>query len=158
MAAGVPRARPGAGSAAPYEAALAALPGDSSAAAEAHATLARIEARAAASAFARSRAAAGRSVPRGPRATTQADPAGLTAREREVLALVAEGRTNREIARSLVLSEKTVDHHVASLMRKLDAHTRTEAVARAATRPPQPGEVHSPTSGNSSDAAGTRSS
>ena len=99
---------------APYEAALAALPGDATAAAEAHAALRRIEAHAAAAAFARERAAAGLSVPRGPRAATWADPAGLTAREREVLALVALGRTNRQIARSLVLSEKTVGHHVSS--------------------------------------------
>ena len=46
-----------------------------------------------------------------------------------MLALVAEGRTNAEIARVLVLSEKTVGHHVSSLLRKLDARTRTEAVA-----------------------------
>jgi DNA-binding CsgD family transcriptional regulator len=131
--------------AAPYEASLAALPGDVRAAGEAHATLRRIGARAAADAFARERAASGRSVPRGPRATTHVDPAGLTVREREVLALVSEGRTNRQIARSLVLSEKTVDHHVASLLRKLDAHTRTEAVARAATRASQVGESRPPT-------------
>jgi DNA-binding CsgD family transcriptional regulator len=115
---------------APYEAALAALPGDATAAAEAHAALRRIEAHAAASAFARERAAAGLSVPRGPRAATWADPAGLTAREREVLALVAQGRTNRQIAQSLVLSEKTVGHHVSSLLRKLGARTRTEAVTK----------------------------
>ena len=60
----------------------------------------------------------GLSVPRGPRAATRADPAGLTAREREVLVLVAEGRTNRQIARSLVLSEKTVGHHVSSRVAK----------------------------------------
>jgi DNA-binding CsgD family transcriptional regulator len=116
---------------APYEAALAALPGDALAAGEAHAALRRIEAHAAAAAFARERAAAGLSIPRGPRATTRADPAGLTAREREVLVLVAEGRTNRQIARSLVLSEKTVGHHVSSVLRKLGARTRTEAAALA---------------------------
>ena len=49
-----------------------------------------------------------------------------------MLALVAEGRTNGEIARALVLSEKTVGHHVSALLRKLNAHTRTEAVANAA--------------------------
>ncbi|MDP9259604.1 MAG: helix-turn-helix transcriptional regulator, partial [Actinomycetota bacterium] len=80
----------------------------------------------------RERGAAGLSVPRGPRAATSADPAGLTAREREVLALVAQGRTNRQIARSLVLSEKTVGHHVSSLLHKLGARTRTEAVRLAA--------------------------
>jgi DNA-binding CsgD family transcriptional regulator len=119
---------------APYEAALAALPGDARAAAEAFAALTRLEARAAAAAFARERAAAGRTVPRGPRGATRADPDGLTVREREVLALLARGRTNRQIAHALVLSEKTVDHHVSALLRKLDASTRTEAVARAGGR------------------------
>ena len=87
-----------------------------------------------------SAAAAGLSIPRGPRAATSADPAGLTAREREVLALVAQGRTNGEIARSLVLSEKTVGHHVSSLLRKLGARTRTEAV-RLAAKDGEPGRA-----------------
>jgi DNA-binding CsgD family transcriptional regulator/tetratricopeptide (TPR) repeat protein len=117
---------------APYEAALAALPADSGAAAAAVAELQRLEAHGAVAAFARERRAAGLSVPRGRRARTRTDPAGLTAREREVLALVAEGRTNGEIAGALVLSEKTVGHHVSALLRKLDAHTRTEAVVNAA--------------------------
>ena len=116
---------------APYEAALTAIDADPATAADAHAELIRIGATGAAAAFGRERAEAGRSVPRGPRATTRADPAGLTAREREVLALVAEGRTNGEIARTLVLSEKTVGHHVSALLRKLDARTRTEAVANS---------------------------
>ena len=130
---------------APYEAALAALPGDAAAAAGAHAALRALGAHPAASAFARERAAAGLSIPRGPRAATRADPAGLTAREREVLGLIAEGRTNRQIARSLVLSEKTVGHHVSSLLRKLGAGTRTEAVARAAGRAAKDGERAGPT-------------
>ena len=67
---------------------------------------------------------------RGPRETTRDDPAGLTPREVEVLALVAEGLQNREIAERLVLSARTVDHHVSAVLRKLGARTRGEATAR----------------------------
>jgi DNA-binding NarL/FixJ family response regulator len=55
----------------------------------------------------------------------------LSSREREVLALVAQGRTNAEIAASLVLSEHTVHRHVANILAKLGATSRAAAVARA---------------------------
>ena len=60
------------------------------------------------------------------------DLAGLTPREREVLALVAEGLTNRQIAERLVLSEHTVHRHVTNLLGKLGLHSRSAAAARAA--------------------------
>jgi DNA-binding NarL/FixJ family response regulator len=55
----------------------------------------------------------------------------LTAREREVLKLIAEGNTNQEIADALHLSRKTVESHRANIMRKLDLHDVTELVKYA---------------------------
>jgi DNA-binding CsgD family transcriptional regulator/tetratricopeptide (TPR) repeat protein len=72
-------------------------------------------------------------VRRGPRASTRANPAGLTQREVEVLALLAEGLRNAEIAERLFLTPKTVRHHVSSILGKLGVETRTEA-ARVAAR------------------------
>jgi DNA-binding NarL/FixJ family response regulator len=55
----------------------------------------------------------------------------LTAREREVLTLLADGATNRQIARQLELSLKTVQNHVSHILDKLQAADRTQAVLRA---------------------------
>jgi DNA-binding NarL/FixJ family response regulator len=82
-------------------------------------------------------------VPRGPTPATRLNVAGLTARQLDVLELLAEGCSNAAIAERLVLSVRTVDHHVAALMAKLAAATRHEAVERAteqgwAVRPPLP--------------------
>lgn len=64
-------------------------------------------------------------------ATPAPTPFGLTAREIEVLRRVASGRTNREIAESLFLSERTVDRHVSNIFAKLDVPTRAAATAFA---------------------------
>ncbi len=74
----------------------------------------------------------GVAVPRGPQQATRANPAGLTRRQVDVLRLLAAGRTNAEIAEELVLSTRTVDHHVAAILQKLDAANRREAAQRAA--------------------------
>jgi DNA-binding CsgD family transcriptional regulator len=66
-------------------------------------------------------------VRRGPRASTRANPAGLTRRESEVLALVAAGLANAEIAERLYLTPKTVRHHVSAVLGKLGVKTRIEA-------------------------------
>ena len=72
-----------------------------------------------------------RGVPRGPRASTTENPAGLTNRELEVLPLLADGLRNADIARRLVVSQKTVDHHVSSILRKLGVNRRGQAGAAA---------------------------
>jgi DNA-binding CsgD family transcriptional regulator len=68
---------------------------------------------------------------RGPRPSTRENPAGLTSRQLEVLELLAQGLRNAEIAERLVLSHRTVDHHVAATLQKLGARTRAEASAHA---------------------------
>ena len=65
--------------------------------------------------------------------TSQEDPryATLTEQERRILAEIAEGKTNRQIAQSLFLAEKTVKNYVSSLLRKLNLERRTEAAVFA---------------------------
>jgi DNA-binding NarL/FixJ family response regulator len=59
---------------------------------------------------------------------------GLTAREREVAALVARGRSNREIAAALVLGERTIETHVSNILAKLGVNSRQAIAAWAAER------------------------
>ena len=73
-------------------------------------------------------------VPRRRAASTRANPAGLTDRQLDVHALLAEGLTNAEIADRLVLSVRTVDSHVAAILDKLGVRTRREAAARLLSR------------------------
>ncbi len=75
-----------------------------------------------------------RGVPRGPRPRTRRNPAELTDRELDVLRLLGDGLRNSEIASRLVLSTRTVDHHVSAVLRKLSAEHRGEAVAEARRR------------------------
>ncbi|TDU91231.1 AAA ATPase-like protein [Kribbella voronezhensis] len=69
-------------------------------------------------------------LPRRPRGSSRENPANLTARETEVLALLAEDLTNAEIGQRLHISPKTVDHHVSSILGKLGVATRQEAARR----------------------------
>lgn len=89
----------------------------------AHAT-ARVAAR-------RLREIGARDLPRGPRPSTRANDARLTMREMDVLALVAQGLRNAEIATRLILSPKTVDHHLTAILSKLGAQSRAQAIAQA---------------------------
>ena len=74
-----------------------------------------------------------RAIPRGPRPATRSAPAGLTAREQEILALVTEGLADREISQRLFISERTVQHHVSAVLSKIGVSSRV-AAAREATR------------------------
>jgi DNA-binding CsgD family transcriptional regulator/tetratricopeptide (TPR) repeat protein len=117
----------------PYEAALALVDADDEGLLRRGLDgLQQLEASAAAAILARRLRERGvRGLPRGPRLTTQQNPAGITRRELEVLSLLAQGLRNAEIAERLVVSPKTIDHHVSAILRKLDARTRGEAVAKA---------------------------
>jgi len=74
-----------------------------------------------------------RGIPRGPRPSTRAHPAGLTSREIEIVSLITQGLSNLEIAKRSYISVKTVDHHVSSILSKLGVRSRVD-VAREAMR------------------------
>ena len=118
----------------PYDAALALGDAqDDGALRRALDELHRLGARPAAAIVARRlRKRGARGLPRGPRPATRENPANLTPRELEVLALVAQGLRNADVAERLVVAEKTVDHHVSAILRKLGVSTRRQAGAEAA--------------------------
>ena len=118
----------------PYEAAIVQCASRSERALRSSlAELQRLGARPAAGRIARTLRERGfKDLSRGPRASTRRNPAGLTAREQEVLVLLAEGLRNAHIADRLVVSARTIDHHVSAILCKLQAATRTEAAAQAA--------------------------
>jgi DNA-binding CsgD family transcriptional regulator len=116
----------------PYEQALALMDGDESALREALAIFEQLGAVPAAEIVRwQLRRRGVRNVPRGPRSTTKENPAGLTNRQMEILALIVAGLQNAEIARRLFISPKTVDHHISAVLAKLNVHSRTEAAGVA---------------------------
>ena len=70
-------------------------------------------------------------IPRGLRESTKANPAQLTNRELDVLQLLQKGVQSKEVAGSLFISPKTVDHHISSILFKLDVNSRSKAVTEA---------------------------
>jgi DNA-binding CsgD family transcriptional regulator len=72
-----------------------------------------------------------KNIPRGIRNTTRSNAALLTSREMEILQLLKEELQNKEIAAQLYISAKTVDHHISSILFKLDANSRSKAVSEA---------------------------
>jgi DNA-binding CsgD family transcriptional regulator len=131
----------------PYEQARALGEGDAAAQRAALAILDALDAKPLAERLRRQMREAGvKAVPRGPRPSTRQNVAGLTTRELEVLELIAEGRQNAQIAARLSRSPRTVDHHLASILAKLDTATRGDAVveARKLGILPQVGQALSP--------------
>lgn len=133
----------------PYEAARAlADSGDETHLRDALARLEALGARPSAATVRKTLRLLGAKVPRGPRSSTRANPHGLTTRELDVLRRVAAGRRNADIAAELVVSRRTVDHHVSAILRKLGVRSRGDA-ARAAAEldllgDPQPQEADGP--------------
>jgi predicted ATPase/DNA-binding CsgD family transcriptional regulator len=118
----------------PYPQALALSDGDANAQRSALAILVALDAVPAADALRRAMHAAGiRGIPRGPRGETRQNPAGLTDRQWEVLALLVEGLSDRAIAERLHITVKTAGHHISAILGRLEVGTRDEA-ARFALR------------------------
>jgi DNA-binding CsgD family transcriptional regulator len=117
----------------PYDAALALF--DSGSEAGLRQALARFDALGAAAPARATRHAMRRlglrAIPSGPHPGTRAHPAGLTGREQEVLRLICAGHTNGEMSDRLVISLRTVDHHVSSVLSKLGVASRREAASEA---------------------------
>ena len=116
----------------PFEQAVALSTGDADARLEALAIFDEIGASAPAHRLRRDLRDEGvRGVPAGRRRSTLENPGGLTDRQTEVLSLMAQRLTNPEIADALYISKRTAEHHVAAVISKTDATSRSEAVAFA---------------------------
>ena len=72
---------------------------------------------------------------RGPRKPSRQHPLGLTKKEQEILPWVVEGLSNKEISKRFSRSERTIENHIASIFKKLNVHSRMEALLRAKNEP-----------------------
>ena len=119
----------------PYEEGLALMAGDADGEREAIRLFESLGARAVAERVRdRMRREGVAGIPRGPQERHRGRPAGLTEREAEILALLATGATNAELAERLHRSVRTIENHVAALINKLGAKSRHDAVAKARAR------------------------
>jgi DNA-binding CsgD family transcriptional regulator len=126
----------------PYEQAIALCEGGEAEQRQALALFDRIGAAPAAARLRRTMRESGlRGVPTGPRSARRSDPAGLTPRQGQVLALLAEGLSNLEIADRLNTSAKTVEHHVGAILAALEAPSRLKAVQIARERGVVPEQI-----------------
>ncbi len=114
-----------------YDAAVAQLSGDITAVESALATFRKLGARAAARRAQQRLAVLRGRTPTTRRAETRSDPDGLTRRQRQVLELIAEGRSDVDIARVLHISPRTASCHVSSILDKLGVDNRIQAAAHA---------------------------
>ena len=115
----------------PYEEGLALMHGDEAEQVEAIRIFDDLGAAATANKVRQSLRDQGVTVPRGKSRTTRDHVAGLTARQAEVLELLAQGLTNTEIANDLFVSHRTIETHVSAVLMKLDVATRDAAVEAA---------------------------
>lgn len=114
-----------------YEQGMALMDGDEVAQLAALEIFERLDARPIIEKLKQQMRADGIRIPRGPRPATRENPFGLTAREMEVLGCLADGQSNNAIAKKLSLSTRTVEHHIASILQKMQVQSRNEAVALA---------------------------
>jgi len=115
----------------PYEQGMALMDGDEAAQLAALEIFERLGARPIIEKLKHKMRAQGTRVPRGPRLATRENPFGLTAREMEALGCLTQGLSNSAIAKKLSLSPRTVEHHIASILQKMQVESRNEAVALA---------------------------
>ena len=115
----------------PYEQGMALMDGDESAQLKALEIFERLGAGPIIEKLKEQMRVQGTRVPRGPRAATRENRFGLTSREMEVLGHLAKGSSNPAIAKSLSLSTRTVEHHIASILQKMQVKSRSEAVVLA---------------------------
>jgi DNA-binding CsgD family transcriptional regulator len=116
----------------PYEQAMALIDGNKAAQLDALEIFERLGAHPAAEKLKQKMRAEGvRGIPRGPRPATRKHPFGLTAREMAVLECLTKSPSNNAIAKKLSLSTRTVEHHIASILKKMQVQSRNEAIVLA---------------------------